>query len=251
MRKSSIILMISFLLFASSILLYVNLENNIDSRKDEILKQRELFKQSKKKLDTTVKALKEELVDLKSVKNRGQEALLKEANSKTNNFSERDEAPVEDGKSSEQIAWENAKDEVYKDAISYLEIEKLDLILPVFMDTSDLHLKYGAGVLGGTDAPNSSPNAMSVLAGHRGGFFGEQTFLRIDELSDGDTLKITSQNEELVYEYSHQEIISADDWSHFIRENDKSKIILMSCHPYPQNSERILITFYLKDAKKI
>ncbi|MDU1832547.1 MAG: hypothetical protein E6786_05405 [Finegoldia magna] len=37
------------------------------------------------------------------------------------------------------------------------------------------------------------------------------------------------------------EIIEPDDWSRFIKEEDKSKLYLMSCHPYPYDSQRLLI----------
>lgn len=126
-------------------------------------------------------------------------------------------------------------------SLGYIEIEKLNLILPIFPGTSQEELRYGTGIVEGTDIPNSSKSTVSVIAGHRGGYNGDKTFLNIDKLKSGDEIKVTTSKEELIYRVAKQEIIESTDWSKFTREEDKSKLILMSCHPYPRNYQRILV----------
>ncbi len=241
-KLSNFFMIIGAVLLFASIFYYINATQRIDSRKSEILEQKELFLQEQSEIDTLTKAKKEEAVDLISVV---EEKKQRQADEKSDAKKLRAEEKAK--KIAEEKRRQEEKARVYQEAISYIEIQKIGVILPVFMDTSFTHLMYGVGVVEGTDAPNPAPNVTSVLAGHRGGYYGEQTFLRINELTDGDTLVITTQNEDLVYEYSSQEVISSTDWSHFYREQDKSKLVLLTCHPYPQNTERLIVNFYLKE----
>lgn len=92
---------------------------------------------------------------------------------------------------------------------------------------------------------------VSVIAGHRGGYNGEQTFLNVDKLNNNDEIKVTIKDKELLYKVVDKKIIESTDWSHFTKEEDQSKLILLSCHPYPQNHQRILIISKLVEERKI
>lgn len=137
--------------------------------------------------------------------------------------------------------------ESLNDAVAYIEIEKIGLVLPIFEGTSDDALRAGVGILEDTDHPTDVKNSISVIAGHRGGYNGEQTFLNIDKLDRGDIIKVTTGQGVLNYRVVGQEIIEPTDWSKFTREKDKSKLILISCHPYPTNRQRILVKAELAD----
>ncbi len=241
-KLSNYFMIIGAVLLFASIFYYINAEQRIDNRKAEILAQKEVFLKEKKQLNTTTKQKGEEFVDLISVTDEKQQRRTETAN-KDKKLKAEEKAQ----KMAEEKRRQEEKERVYQEAVAFIEIPKLGIILPIFMDTSFTHLMYGVGVVEGTDAPNPAPCITSVLAGHRGGYYGEQTFLRINELTDGDTLVITTQNEDLIYEYSSQSVISSTDWTHFDRENDKSKLILLTCHPYPQNTERLIVNFYLKE----
>lgn len=97
--------------------------------------------------------------------------------------------------------------------VGFIEIEKLNVLLPIFDNTSEKSLKEGVGILEGTDLSLREKNSISVIAGHRGGYNGEQTFLNINKLEKGDLIGIVTKNDRLVYEVSHKEIISPYDWS--------------------------------------
>ncbi|SQI05414.1 class C sortase [Clostridium perfringens] len=141
----------------------------------------------------------------------------------------------------ENIDQDDLSDTYIDGAIGFIDIERLELLLPIFKDTSKKSLREGTGIVKGTDIPSRNENTISVIAGHRGGYNGEQTFLNIDRLEKGDLIKVIIDNDELTYEVTGREIIKPNDWSKFKKEKDKSQLVLMTCHPYPLNNKRLLI----------
>ena len=134
-----------------------------------------------------------------------------------------------------------------EDALAVIRIDKLDILLPIYPTTSDKYLRDGVGVIETTDKPVSEAGTTCALAGHRGGYNEDDSFLHIDKLEEGDEIKITSAEEVLTYKVYEKEIIKPDDWSKFNREEEKTKLVLMTCHPYPYDYERLLVKAYLVD----
>lgn len=139
----------------------------------------------------------------------------------------------------------------FENAIGYIEIEELDIILPIFEGTSFQELRDGVGVVEGTSAPTAQKNTVSVIAGHRGGYNGAQTFLHIDKLQNGDEIKVITKEKELIYRVTGQEVIESTDWTKFTKEKNETKLILLSCHPYPKNTDRILIYSKLEEERDL
>lgn len=131
--------------------------------------------------------------------------------------------------------------EIPSSAIGVIRIDKIEVVLPIMKNAGEYSLTKGAGLLEDTDLPSSKENTITVLAGHRGGRNEAQTFLNIDKLETGDEIKITTREETLYYEVVGQEVIEPTDWSKFTREKGKTKLFLMSCHPYPENYQRLLV----------
>lgn len=140
---------------------------------------------------------------------------------------------------------------IISNAIGYIEINKLGVILPIFPGTSKKELRAGVGIVENTDYPTDEKNKISVIAGHRGGYNGEQSFLNINELEKGDKIKITTKEKVLTYEVVGQDVIESRDWSKFIREENKTKLMLMACHPYPQNYQRLLVKAELIESENL
>ncbi|MDU3751170.1 MAG: class C sortase [Peptoniphilus rhinitidis] len=120
-------------------------------------------------------------------------------------------------------------------------MDKIGVITPISDNTSEQSLLEGSGIVEDTDIPTSEGNTITVLAGHRGGINETQSFLNIDKLENGDKLKITTREEELYYKVVDKEVIEPTDWSKFTREEGKTKLFLMACHPYPKNDKRLLV----------
>lgn len=138
------------------------------------------------------------------------------------------------------------EDNISFDAIGVIRIDKLGIIAQIFKSTDDYSLLKGVGITPTTDTPSSHMGSLSVIAGHRGGRNEELSFYNIDQLEYNDEIRVTTKNEILVYNVVGQEIVDADDWSKFVREDDKSKLILLTCHPYPTNEQRLLVKAELK-----
>lgn len=135
-------------------------------------------------------------------------------------------------------------------AVAVIRIDKLKLLAQVFDNTDRATLYEGVGIIETTDLPSSQLGTCSAIAGHRGGVNEDLSFLHIDQLENGDEVKVTTKDEVLVYKVTGSEVIEPDDWSKFTRDEDKSKLILMACHPYPKNDKRILIYTELEKSEK-
>lgn len=157
---------------------------------------------------------------------------------------EKKDAP---GEAANRTSYDVEEDDIERDdiqsdkAIGVLRIDKLNLLAQVFDNTESGSLYDGVGVIESTDLPSSKPGTTCAIAGHRGGVNEELSFLNIDKLEIGDEIKITKKDEVLVYKVTGSEIIEPDDWSKFTIEEDKSKLVLMTCHPYPTDKERLLV----------
>lgn len=130
---------------------------------------------------------------------------------------------------------------VVEGAVGFVEIPKLGLLLPLHPGTSNQSLNKGVGIMSEFDFPNQNRNSLSVIASHRGGRRGENTFLRIDQLKSGDLVKITTEAGDIDYLVSHTEIVNPTDWSKFYRNENKAVLVLLTCHPYPTNENRMLV----------
>ena len=129
----------------------------------------------------------------------------------------------------------------YDNALGVIRIDKIGAVYPIFDNTNKKTLLLGVGVVDTTDAPSTKRNTLTVLAGHRGSGRGLDYFLHIGKLEPGDEIKITTRKEILHYRVVGEEVVEPNDWSRFIREEDKTKLYLMSCHPYPKNNKRLLV----------
>ena len=166
-----------------------------------------------------------------------EEAMLKEASKKK--AAAKKPAAAEKDASAAKSLQEDAI--TYENALGVIRIDKIDVVLPIFDNTSKKNLLLGVGVVKTTDPPSTEKNTITVLAGHRGSGKGLDFFLHINKLEPGDEIKITTRKQVLYYKVMGDEVVEPNDWSRFIREEDKTKLYLMSCHPYPKNNKRLLV----------
>lgn len=146
----------------------------------------------------------------------------------------------EDDKSEDDT--EPVADEIRSEkAVAVIRIDKLKLLAQVFDNTDRATLYEGVGIIETTDLPSSQLGTTCAIAGHRGGVNEDLSFLNIDQLNVGDEIKVTTKDEVLVYKVTGSEVIEPDDWSKFTRDEKKSRLILMTCHPYPKNDKRLLV----------
>ncbi len=121
-----------------------------------------------------------------------------------------------------------------------IEIPKLQLVIPIFLGATDDILNKGIGQVEGSSLPVGGNSTHTVLSGHRG--MGTKAMFRnVDELNPGDVFYIHTPAETLTYEVFDQNVIYPDETDSLEIEDDKDLATLLTCHPYRQNYQRLLI----------
>ena len=124
------------------------------------------------------------------------------------------------------------------DALTRLEIPKLGVDVVVVEGTSLAALRAGAGHYPSTPLPGEAGNV--AIAGHRTTY--GRPFNRLDELTPGDRVILTTPLARHVYEITAQpSVVEPTDWSP-IEEFPKkgSFLTLTSCHPEGSADYRIV-----------
>ncbi|MDO5302157.1 MAG: class C sortase [Tissierellia bacterium] len=142
-------------------------------------------------------------------------------------------------------------DPVPQSSLGVIRLDKIGVVLPIFFDTSSESLEKGAGLVEGTDPPAPQRGITSVIAAHRGGRRESQSFMKVDQLTPGDAIQVTTQESKLTYEVVGQVVVEAKDWSHFYREEHETRLLLLTCHPYPRNHQRLLVEAKLVSSEQI
>lgn len=137
------------------------------------------------------------------------------------------------------------------DLYGTIEIEKMDVKIPLYIGTSDEHLQNGAAIMGQTSLPLDQNNTNSVICAHRG-WYGFPFFRDIELLSTGDIIKISTHFGELQYQVVSTKIVDPYDEDSIKIQDGKTMITLSTCHPYGNSSlsNRYLVYCELVDEKK-
>lgn len=124
--------------------------------------------------------------------------------------------------------------------MGYIEIESLEVLLPVYHGTSDAVLQVAVGHLDWTSLPVGGESTHSVLSGHRG-LPSAKLFTHLDKLEIGDTFVLRILDEILTYEVDQISIVEPDDTRQLLIEEGKDLCTLVTCTPYGINSHRLLV----------
>lgn len=124
--------------------------------------------------------------------------------------------------------------------MGYIEIEKIDVHLPIYHGTSEEVLKKGVGHLEFTSLPVGGLNRHSVLSTHRG-LPSSLLFTRLDELEIGDTFNIHLLNEVHCYQVDSIETILPEELSFLQLDPNQDLVTLLTCTPYGVNTHRLLV----------
>lgn len=125
-------------------------------------------------------------------------------------------------------------------AVGTLEIEKLNLELPMFLGANDNNLSAGCGHLTYTTYPIGGNNTNCVIAVHRG--LGGSDFLRhVDKLQNGDIIRLQNYWYTMEYRVVDSVIVEPDAVKSILIQPGKDMLTLYTCHPYGINSQRYLV----------
>lgn len=127
------------------------------------------------------------------------------------------------------------------DMIGYIEIPKLGLSIPLYIGANQKNLYKGAAVMLQTTMPIGGKNTNCVIAGHRGGYNGEQLFKNIENLENGDEIYIINPWDTLTYTVLKEIVINANDVEAIKIFENQDMITLFTCHPYGSNTHRYVV----------
>lgn len=126
------------------------------------------------------------------------------------------------------------------DIFGYIQIPKINVNLPIYLDASYDHMLKGVGQVSGTSIPIGGKSTRSVLAGHRG-WWGAIFLLYADELVEGDMFYIKRGDKTLTYQVYSKEVISPYDWEKLKVIEGEDIVTILTCTPYPTFTHRLLI----------
>ncbi|MDR0268096.1 class D sortase [Paenibacillus sp.] len=119
-----------------------------------------------------------------------------------------------------------------------LEIDKIDLKLPILHGASKENMKTTLASIENTSKPGEVGNY--AIAGHRNRTYG-RNFNRLDELAIGDKIDVDTGNQKFEYAVTEKLIVKPEDvW--VLEGNGKDEeITLVTCHPMVNPTHRLII----------
>lgn len=117
-----------------------------------------------------------------------------------------------------------------------IRIPALDVDAPVVQGDGWEQLKKGVGQHIGTPDPGETGNM--VLSAHND-IYGE-IFRRLDELSPGDEVIVSTSTRDYTYRVADTQIVSPTDVE-VMAPTREAVVTLISCYPYLVNTERIVV----------
>ena len=124
--------------------------------------------------------------------------------------------------------------------MGYIEIESIDVSLPIYHGTSDGVLQVAVGHLDWTNLPIGGTSTHCVLSGHRG-LPSAKLFTDLDDLKEGDTFTLDILDEVLTYEVDQIRIVLPSEVSNLVVVDGKDYCTLVTCTPYGINTHRLLV----------
>lgn len=124
--------------------------------------------------------------------------------------------------------------------MGYIDIPKIDVMLPIYHGIDESILQVAVGHIPGTSLPVGGKGSHCVVSGHRG-LPSARLFTDIDKLVEGDTFTITVLNKTLTYEVDQIRTVLPTDLSDLQIEKGKDYVTLVTCTPYGINTHRLLV----------
>ena len=144
---------------------------------------------------------------------------------------------------------ETVKDAVYESILNhnesgvmgYIEIPKIQIMVPVYHYSSDDILDKGIGHIHGSSFPVGGIGTHSVLTGHRG-LPESKLFTDLDQVKEGDRFYLHMLTRDLAYEVISVRVVLPYEVSDLKVDADKDQVTLVTCTPYGVNTHRLLVT---------
>jgi len=124
--------------------------------------------------------------------------------------------------------------------MGYIEIPKINVLLPVYHGTREAVLQVAVGHLEWTSLPVGGAGSHCVVSGHRG-LPSARLFTDLDKIVEGDTFLLRVLDEVLTYQVDQIRIVEPDDTDDLLIIEGKDLCTLVTCTPYGINTHRMLV----------
>lgn len=121
-----------------------------------------------------------------------------------------------------------------------IDIDKINVHLPVYHTASNSVLQVAVGHLPETSLPVGGEGTHAILSAHTG-LTSAKLFTDLDELVVGDMFKINVLGEVLVYQVDQIKVVEPYDTGDMRIFDGKDYVTLLTCTPYGINSHRLLV----------
>ena len=124
--------------------------------------------------------------------------------------------------------------------MAYLEIPKINVLLPIYHGVGSDVLMKGAGHLPETSLPVGGESTHCVLAGHSG-MTHARLFTDLPKLEIGDEFRIHVYDQTLTYTVDQIKPVIPTDTKDLTIVKGKDYVTLLTCVPVGVNSHRLLV----------
>ena len=137
--------------------------------------------------------------------------------------------------------------------MGYIDIPKIDIVLPVYHGISEKVLQSGVGHLPNTSLPVGGESSHAVLSGHRG-LANAKIFTDLNKMEIGDVFYIKVLHHTFAYQVDQILTVLPSDTDALQIEKGKDYVTLVTCTPYAVNTHRLLVRgtrIPYEEAKKV
>lgn len=124
--------------------------------------------------------------------------------------------------------------------MGYIEIPRMDCMLPIYHGTDAGVLQIAIGHIEGSSLPVGGAGTHCVLSGHRG-LPSARLFTNLDQLAEGDVFRLHVLDEILTYEVDQILTVEPQEVSALEIDPAQDYCTLVTCTPYGVNSHRLLV----------
>lgn len=136
--------------------------------------------------------------------------------------------------------YESMLNENHDSIMGSVEIDCIQLSLPIYHYTSEEVLEKGVGHFYGSSLPVGGDNSHAVLTGHSG-LMSARLFTELDQLDIGDYFKIHLLSRTLYYQIDQIKTVLPGETEDLAITEGKDLVTLVTCTPYGINTHRLLV----------
>ena len=124
--------------------------------------------------------------------------------------------------------------------IGYIDVPKINVMLPINHSTSEEVLAHSAGHLQNTSMPIGGESTHAVISAHSA-FPGQTFFDYLTEIKVGDEFYVRVLNRVLKYEVDQIKTVLPEETDDLRIVRGEDHVTLVTCTPYSVNTHRLLV----------